>query len=103
MLFGDGSACGATVENSKKYGSSVAVDGVIVAIGDGEFVTQPGLSVCGKTTTLRMVAGLSNREPVKFDSTVRSSTTSLPANEISSWLLKARHSFLIQLSSTTLV
>jgi len=36
----------------------VAVDGVDVAIEDGEFLVLVGPSGCGKSTTLRMIAGL---------------------------------------------
>jgi iron(III) transport system ATP-binding protein len=36
----------------------VAVDGVDLEIGKGEFMTLLGPSGCGKTTTLRMIAGL---------------------------------------------
>ena len=43
---------------SKRYGATLAVDGVSADIADGEFVTLLGPSGCGKTTTLRMVAGL---------------------------------------------
>ncbi|ELY98228.1 ABC transporter [Natrialba chahannaoensis JCM 10990] len=44
----------------KEYdvGTVVAVDGLDLEIGDGEFVTVVGPSGCGKTTTLRMLAGL---------------------------------------------
>jgi spermidine/putrescine ABC transporter ATP-binding subunit len=42
----------------KRFGKIVAVDGVNLDIGDGEFVTLLGPSGCGKTTTLRMIAGL---------------------------------------------
>ncbi len=38
-------------------GGVVAVDGVSLAIGAGEFVTLLGPSGCGKTTILRMIAG----------------------------------------------
>jgi multiple sugar transport system ATP-binding protein len=43
---------------SKKFGSSLVVDGLNLTIGDGEFVVLLGPSGCGKTTTLRMLAGL---------------------------------------------
>jgi len=35
-----------------------AVDGLNLAVGDGEFVVMVGPSGCGKTTALRMLAGL---------------------------------------------
>jgi multiple sugar transport system ATP-binding protein len=37
---------------------AVAVHGVDVEVGDGEFVVLVGPSGCGKSTTLRMIAGL---------------------------------------------
>ena len=42
----------------KTYGKTVAVDGVDLEVGKGEFMTLLGPSGCGKTTTLRMIAGL---------------------------------------------
>ncbi|WP_075221461.1 ABC transporter ATP-binding protein [Acuticoccus yangtzensis] len=42
----------------KSYGDSVAVKGIDLAIGRGEFIAIMGPSGCGKTTTLRMLAGL---------------------------------------------
>jgi multiple sugar transport system ATP-binding protein len=45
----------------KVYGDSgaqVAVHGVDLEVGDGEFVVLVGPSGCGKSTTLRMIAGL---------------------------------------------
>jgi spermidine/putrescine transport system ATP-binding protein len=42
----------------KRYGGTVAVADVSLAINKGEFVAIMGPSGCGKTTTLRMIAGL---------------------------------------------
>jgi len=42
----------------RRYDEVVAVDGVDLEIGDGEFFSLIGPSGCGKTTTLRMIAGL---------------------------------------------
>jgi multiple sugar transport system ATP-binding protein len=39
-------------------GGVVAVDGVELTVGDGEFMVLVGPSGCGKTTLLRMIAGL---------------------------------------------
>ena len=41
-----------------KGAAQVAVHGIDLVVGDGEFVVLVGPSGCGKTTTLRMVAGL---------------------------------------------
>jgi len=41
----------------KTFGHTVAVDGLDLDVGPGEFVALLGPSGCGKTTTLRMVAG----------------------------------------------
>src|ERR671916_562555 len=46
------------IDVTKRFGSTLAVDSVCADIADGEFVTLLGQSACGKTTTLRMVAGL---------------------------------------------
>ena len=43
---------------SKRFGATVAVDGVSLTIARGELVTFLGPSGCGKTTCLRLIAGL---------------------------------------------
>jgi ABC-type Fe3+/spermidine/putrescine transport system ATPase subunit len=42
---------------TKHFGNVPAVDGVELALAEGEFVSLLGPSGCGKTTTLRMIAG----------------------------------------------
>jgi putative spermidine/putrescine transport system ATP-binding protein len=42
---------------TKRFGGSLAVDGLSLEIGQGELVSLVGGSGCGKTTTLRMIAG----------------------------------------------
>ena len=43
---------------SKGYGGKPVIEGLDLAIMDGEFLTLLGPSGCGKTTVLRMLAGL---------------------------------------------
>jgi spermidine/putrescine ABC transporter ATP-binding subunit len=46
------------VKVTKRFGNELAVRGVDLTIGTGEFVSLLGPSGCGKSTTLRMIAGL---------------------------------------------
>ena len=41
----------------KRYGATIALDGVSLEVREGEFFTLLGPSGCGKTTTLRAIAG----------------------------------------------
>lgn len=43
---------------SKKFGTTVGVEGVDLTVHDGEFVVLLGPTGAGKTTTLRLIAGL---------------------------------------------
>ncbi|WP_290811907.1 ABC transporter ATP-binding protein [Halovivax sp.] len=67
-------------EYSVKGGVEVAVDGIDLAIEDGEFVSIVGPSGCGKTTTLRCLAGLEipTAGTIAFDSV---DVTDVPANK----------------------
>src|SRR6202142_2877941 len=48
----------ALVEVSKSFGAVEAVRGLSLSIADGEFVVLLGPTGAGKTTTLRLIAGL---------------------------------------------
>ena len=48
----------ALIDVSKSYGAVEAVRGLSLAISDGEFVVLLGPTGAGKTTTLRLIAGL---------------------------------------------
>ena len=42
---------------NKRYGSNHVVKDLNLIVNEGEFLTLLGSSGCGKTTTLRMIAG----------------------------------------------
>jgi iron(III) transport system ATP-binding protein len=42
---------------TKRFGEIIAVDGVSLAVADGEFLAVLGPSGCGKSTLLRLIAG----------------------------------------------
>jgi putative spermidine/putrescine transport system ATP-binding protein len=45
------------VSVTKRYGETLAVDGISLRIGPGSYCCMLGPSGCGKTSTLRMIAG----------------------------------------------
>ncbi len=47
---------------NKRFGDTVAVDDVSLAIASGEFITLVGASGCGKTTLLRIIAGFTRAD-----------------------------------------
>jgi putative spermidine/putrescine transport system ATP-binding protein len=62
----------------KAYGEVVAVDGVDLEIGSGEFFTLLGPSGSGKTTTLRLIAGFERPDEGRIELHGRDVTRTAP-------------------------
>ncbi len=64
---------------SKRFGATEAVSGLDLAVADGEFVVLLGPTGAGKTTTLRLVAGLERPDAGRVFIGARDVTDSTPA------------------------
>jgi NitT/TauT family transport system ATP-binding protein len=66
---------------TKRYGSTtVALEGIDLRVGEGEFVAIVGPSGCGKSTLLRILAGL--LPPTEGDATLHGTTITGPRRDI---------------------
>ncbi|ESX96975.1 MULTISPECIES: ABC transporter ATP-binding protein [unclassified Mesorhizobium] len=64
---------------TKSFGDHVAVDGLDLNIADGEFVVLLGPTGAGKTTALRLIAGLERPDGGRIDIGGHDATTLSPA------------------------
>ncbi|MFD2056200.1 ABC transporter ATP-binding protein [Mesorhizobium calcicola] len=64
---------------SKSFGEHVAVNGLDLSIADGEFVVLLGPTGAGKTTTLRLIAGLERPDAGTIEIGGHNATTLSPA------------------------
>jgi iron(III) transport system ATP-binding protein len=65
---------------TKRYGDIASVDGIDLAVEQGEFICLLGPSGCGKTTTLRMIAGF--LEPDEGEIRVHGQAVSAPGSVV---------------------
>jgi multiple sugar transport system ATP-binding protein len=65
---------------SKRFGQTLAVDGLDLSIANGEFVVLLGPTGAGKTTTLRLVAGLEHPDQGRIMIDGRDVTAAEPAS-----------------------
>ena len=67
---------------TKKFGDFTAVDDLSLTVADSEMVALLGESGCGKTTTLRMIAGFTeiNSGTVTIDGTAMNSIPAYKRN-----------------------
>jgi multiple sugar transport system ATP-binding protein len=64
---------------TKRFGERTAIDGLQLEIGDGEFFVLLGPSGAGKTTTLRVIAGLERPDAGQVRMNGEDVTTAAPA------------------------
>jgi multiple sugar transport system ATP-binding protein len=67
------------VDISKRFGAVEAVRGLTLSVADGEFVVLLGPTGAGKTTTLRLIAGLERPDRGNMVIRGRDVTTEVPA------------------------
>jgi multiple sugar transport system ATP-binding protein len=65
---------------TKRFGAVTAVDRLSLSIGDGEFVVLLGPTGAGKTTTLRLIAGLERPDAGRVSIAGRDVTAAPPAD-----------------------
>ena len=65
---------------TKRFGELAAIDGMSLTIADGEFIVLLGPTGAGKTTTLRLVAGLEKADHGKIAIAGRDVTRAPPAS-----------------------
>jgi multiple sugar transport system ATP-binding protein len=63
----------------KRFGDTAAVDDLTLTVGDGEFVVLLGPTGAGKTTTLRLVAGIERPDSGRVSIGGRDMTSASPA------------------------
>jgi ABC-type sugar transport system ATPase subunit len=81
-----------SLEAVSKIFPGVAVDELSLEINDGEFMILVGSSGCGKTTALRMIAGLEKPSGGTIASASAPSRTSPRATATSRWSSSAMRS-----------
>ena len=65
---------------TKRFGQTTAVDGLSLTVGDGAFVVLLGPTGAGKTTTLRLIAGVERPDAGRVAIAGRDMTAATPAD-----------------------
>ncbi len=74
----------------KMFGETVTLRNLTLDVHEGELLVLVGASGCGKTTSLRLLAGLRNSLPTaRFRSATATSQFFRPVNATSRWSFRA--------------